>query len=163
MTTRIVVANQGRARFFDWRNRRSACRLTGELTDPLARLHNRDFNSDRPGRVFDRASTPGRRRGAVGHHAATSELSPRKIEAQRFAQRIVLQLERGRRRQDFDGIVLVAGPPFLGLLRRALTEPLRKMVRAEVPKDLVQDRIDPARWSDLAFHTRARNGALPHS
>ena len=158
MTTRIVVANQGRARFFDWLNRRSACRMTGELKDPLARLHNRDFNSDRPGRVFDRASTPGRRRGAVGHHSTSSELTPRKIEAQRFAQRIVLQLERGRRRHDFDGIVLVAGPPFLGLLRRALTEPLRRMVRAELPKDLVQERIDPARWNILGAHAPNTNG-----
>lgn len=118
MTTRIVVANQGRARFFDWLNRRSACRMTGELKDPLARLHNRDFNSDRPGRVF----------------------------------------ERGRRHHDFDGIVLVAGPPFLGLLRRALTEPLRRMVRAEIPKDLVQDRIDPARWNILGAHARNTDG-----
>jgi hypothetical protein len=110
MTTRIVVANQGRARFFDWLNRRSVCRMTGELKDPLARLHNRDFNSDRPGRVF----------------------------------------ERGRRRRDFDGIVLVAGPPFLGLLRR--------MVRAELPKDLVQGRIDPARRNILGAHARNTNG-----
>lgn len=162
MTTRIVVANQSRARFFDWLNRRSACRLAGELTDPLARLHNRDFNSDRPGRVFDRAATPGRRRGAVGHHGTASELSPRKIEAQRFAKRIVVQLERGRRRQDFDDIVLVAGPPFLGFLRRALTEPLRQMVRAEVPKDLIEDKIDPVRLSMLGAHAREHNSALTH-
>ena len=154
MTTRIVVANQSRARFFDWRDRRSVCRMTGELTDPLARLHDRDINSDRPGRVFDRASTFGRRRGAVSRHSTGSELTPRKIEARRFAERIVVQLERARRQRDFDGLVLVAGPPFLGLLRRALTEPLRQMVRGELPKDLVDDRIDPARLNILGTTAR---------
>jgi hypothetical protein len=82
MPTRIVVADQSEARFYDIERFAAPLRLVGQLTDPKARLHDRDFKSDRPGRVFDHASAAGKRRGAMAHHGTGGERSPRMHEAQ---------------------------------------------------------------------------------
>ncbi len=144
MRIRIVVADQGEARFYDVVRPGAALRAVGRITDPKAHLHDRDFKSDRPGRVFDHASTATGRRGAVAHHGTGGERRPRKHEAQLFARQIAEQLEAARP-GGFDRLVLVAGPPFLGVLRAALSKPLLANLVAEVPKDLVHQGDDVLR------------------
>jgi protein required for attachment to host cells len=109
----------------------------GRMTDAKARLHDRDFSSDRPGRVFDRAAPAGRR-GAVAHHATNGGRSPHRYEALLFARRIAGELDRGRRRNLFRQLVLVAEPRFLGQLREAMPVPLRRLIVSQVPKELAQ-------------------------
>ena len=70
-------------------------------------------------------------------NATGGERRPHKQEAQLFARRIVLTLEAARRKQEFDRLVLMAGPPFLGTLRAALRKSVRAALIAEIPKDLV--------------------------
>jgi protein required for attachment to host cells len=135
MVTRIVVADQGDARFYDRAG--MALRAAGSLENPAAHLRNRDFKSDRQGRIFSRVREAGQRRGAVARHAAGSERSPRKRAAELFAKRITRELSAAYRAKSFDGLVLVAGPAFLGLLRAALTKSLKSAVVGEVAKDLV--------------------------
>jgi protein required for attachment to host cells len=135
MATRIVVADQGEARFYDRAG--SALRAVGSLENPAAHLHNRDFKSDRQGRIFSRVRAAGQRRGTVARHAAGGERSPRKRAAELFAKRIARELSAASRAGDFDGLVLVAGPAFLGLLRAALPKHVKAAVIAEVAKDLV--------------------------
>jgi protein required for attachment to host cells len=137
MRLRIVVADQSEARFYDLEHAEAPLQLAGHLSDPKARLHDRDLNSDRPGRVFDRAADAGRRRGASAHHSTASERSPRKREAQLFARQIAEHLEHARREGQFDRVVLVAGPRFLGALRAALPASALSAVLATVAKDLV--------------------------
>jgi len=136
MLTRIVMANQGEARFYDALGFGKLLRLTGTFTDPAAHLHNRDFNSDRPGRVFNSASPPGRRRGASAHHSTGGERTPRRHATQLFARRVAAELDRARRAGHFDRLVLVAAPAFLGVLRAALPAALRVRVVATVAKDV---------------------------
>jgi protein required for attachment to host cells len=135
MRMRIVVADQGEARFYD-AQRASQLQLVAQLTDAKAHLHDRDFKSDRPGRVFDHASSGGRR-GAVAHHATGGENSPRRHEAELFARQIAAELEKAQREDRFDRLVLVAGPAFLGELRAAIPKSLAASIVAEVNKDLV--------------------------
>jgi protein required for attachment to host cells len=141
MQVRIVVADEGEARFYDTSHQGSRLRQVGRLEEPKARLRDRDFKSDRPGRVFDHAPTGSGRRGGVAHHAISGEgqRQPSKREAQLFARRIVQELEGAQRERRFERIVLMAGPAFLGMLRQALPKRLRSMVAAEVPKDLVHE------------------------
>jgi protein required for attachment to host cells len=154
--TRIVVADRGEARFYNI-GPAASWQVAGRLVDPKARLHDRDLVSDRPGRVFDRAPPANGRRGAVAHHATDGERSPRKHEATLFARRIVAELERARRQGRFDKLLLIAGPPFLGVLRTALTKSLRAMTIAEVPKDLVHrpERIVRTYVSDALTQPRS--------
>ena len=133
----VVVADESEARFYDTDGPGAPLRLAGRYADPTARLHDRDLKSDRPGRVFDHAPAATGRRGAVAHHGTGGERRPRKHEAQRFARRIAEELDQARRQDRFDRLVLMAGPPFLGALRAALTDFVRASVVAEVRKDLV--------------------------
>ncbi len=144
MRVRIVVADQGEARFYDLVGREAALRPAGHITDPNARLHDRDFKSDRPGRVFDHAPAATGRRGAVAHHGTGGERRPRKHEAQLFARQIAAQLEAAKP-GEFDRLVLMAEPSFLGVLRAALSKSLHATVVAEVPKDLVHQGDDALR------------------
>jgi protein required for attachment to host cells len=137
MRVRVVVADQSEAKFYELKHRPDALQLVGRLLDPLAHLHDRDFKSDRPGRVFDHAPLSGGRRGATAHHAVGGERRPRRHEAKEFARQIAGALERGQRNRDFDAIIVIAGPPFIGLLRDALSDSVRSMVVAEITKDLV--------------------------
>jgi protein required for attachment to host cells len=137
---RIVVASQAEARFYDTSRSDGELALATQLADPGARLHDRDFGSDKPGRVFDRASTPGKRRGAVGHHATGCESRLRKHEAQLFAHRIAAALEEAHCTKSFDRVILMAAPAFLGLLRQALPPAVKQIVAAEIGKDLVHRR-----------------------
>jgi protein required for attachment to host cells len=154
MRIRIVVANQAEAAFYDLRSREAEPRFTSRLTDPLAHLHDRDFKSDRPGSFSNHASLGGGRRGATGHHGTGGERRPRKHEAVLFAGRIAEQLEQARRGGEFDRLVVMAAPAFLGLLRKALPAAVRLHVAAEVGKDLVNEPPESvqAHVPEEAFH-----------
>jgi protein required for attachment to host cells len=160
MPTRIVVADQSEARFYDFVRRNAPLRAAGVLANPAARRHDRDLGSDRPGRVFDRAPQPGQRRGAVSRHGTGGERSPRKHEAEVFARRVVRELGKASRDGRFDRLVLVAAPAFLGLLRAALPKGLKPALTATVAKDLIHEPEDTLRSKlpDEAFK-RPRAGA----
>ena len=135
MILRIVVADEGEARLYDLAGHELL--LLHTITDPKARWHDRDFKSDRPGRVFDHAATAGARRGGVGHHSTGGGQSPREHETQLFARSIGASLEQDHSRGGFDRLVLVAAPRFLGALRAELPPALHTLLAAEIHKDLV--------------------------
>ncbi|HVS78458.1 MAG TPA: host attachment protein [Steroidobacteraceae bacterium] len=136
MRVRVVVADQSEVRFYDVEQRGEGLRLSGRLADPQAHLHDRDFKSDRPGRVFDHAPGAGRR-GATAHHGTGGERRPRRHEAEVFAREIAARIETAHRRDEFDRLILMAAPGFLGVLREALPASVKATVAAEVGKDLV--------------------------
>jgi protein required for attachment to host cells len=142
MRVRIVVADQCEARFYDHVVQNGPLQLVGTLKHPAGRLHDRDLKSDRPGRVFDRAYSGRGRRGAVAHHATGSENSPHKQQALLFARRIARELRGQRGDRQFDALVLIAAPGFLGVLRSVLPKPLLRRVASQVPKDLVHEETE---------------------
>jgi len=137
MSTRIVVADESEARFYDLERLDAPLQEVGRLTDPTARLHDRDLKSDRPGRVFDHAAGATQRRGSVSHHATGGERTPRKHAAAVFADRIADGLKSDRDQHRFEHLVLIAAPAFLGLLRAALPKAVGATIVAEIPKDLI--------------------------
>lgn len=136
MHIRVVVADRAEARFYDTERLGSKLALVGQMTDPAAHLRNRDYKSERPGRVFDHAPS-GARRGAVAHHDTGGEREPLKHEAELFARRIVDELEKAHHRDRFDKVVLIAAPEFLGNLREVMPKSLHAMLALEIRKDLV--------------------------
>lgn len=137
MRMRVVVADRSEARFYDTGSLSAALQPAGTLTDPKAHLHERDLVSDRPGRVFDHAAPTGGRRGAVAHHGTGGERSAKEHAAESFARQIAQGLEAAIREQHIDRVVLMAAPAFLGLLREALPRSVKRVIVAEVHKDLV--------------------------
>ena len=138
MRVRVVVADQSEARYYEVKQVGGPLRLVGRMMDPLAREHERDLVSDRPGRVFDHANVGGGRRGKVARHGTGGERSARKTEAARFARRIAGELDTERRDGTYDRLVLMSPPGFLGLLRGTMSKSLQKAVVLEVAKDLVR-------------------------
>jgi protein required for attachment to host cells len=159
MHTRVVVADQSEARFYDLDSVGTDMHLKRRLTDAAAHLRNQDLVSDKPGRVFDRAAPMSARRGAVSHHGTGGERSPRKHEALSFARAVVAELDKDRGAGEFDQLVLMAGPEFLGLLRESLPKTLEHLIAAEINKDLIRQPDAAIKtylpWEDLRFPTRA--------
>ncbi len=74
---------------------------------------------------------------AVRVMLSEARTTPRHVEAVRFARRIARRLDDARRNGEFEELIVVAGPPFLGLVREGLSRPTRARVVHEVRKDLV--------------------------
>lgn len=125
----IVVADQGRARFFTTSSPRGALMEVGALEHTEGRERPRDLTSDRPGRSFDSAGN--------GRHAMSSAVEPKKQEAIRFAREIADYLRQAHNEGRCDELLLVAGPDFLGLLREQL-RPVSGFRISELEKNLGQ-------------------------
>ncbi len=133
----IVVADAARARIFSVDGPLAPLQALHQLVSPQAKLHDRDIGSDRPGRVHD---SHGQGRHAMGTHN-----SPKEQDAIRFASEVVDQLEKGRAAEEFNRLILVAEPRFLGLLRKAVKPALEQMITVEIDKDLSKADEDTIR------------------
>lgn len=134
---RIVVADQAEAIFYDTPSLQSVPKEIARISDPAAHLHDRDLMSDRPGRSYE--SVGGAR------HAIERENDPRQREAVRFARRIARRLDEARRKNEYEQLIVVAGPAFLGLMREEMSRPTRERVVHEVHKDLVHSPAEALR------------------
>lgn len=134
---RIVVADQAEAIFYDTPSLQAQPKEVAHISDPLAHQHDREFSSDRPGRTYE--SVGGQR------HAIEREDDPRQREAVRFAKRISRRLDEARRKGEYDELIVVAGPPFLGLMRKEMSRPTRERVVHEIRKDLVHSPVESLR------------------
>jgi len=125
----IVVANQAEAQIYSAAKLKGKLALLDTLTHTEGRAHARDLVSDAPGRVHDR-SGPGR-------HSMEPATNVREEERGRFARQLAGRLEAAHQRGDFDQLVLMAAPAFLGAMRKTLTGELAKAVIREVSRDLI--------------------------
>ncbi len=129
-TTWIIVAESARARIFTVSEIGGKLEEIADLTHPQSRLHDRDLSSDGPGRTFDSHGE--------GRHAMEQATDPQEREAQAFATEIARHIDSGQRESNFDSLVLVAPPKFLGRLRSALSKSVRNAVIGELDKNLVE-------------------------
>lgn len=103
------------------------------LVSPEGAAHPRDVLADRPGRF------PGQSGECV---AGDPETDYRHRTAQEFACRVVEALEGGRMHDRFGGLVVIAPALFLGVLRKHLPSPLKKLVIGELSKELAHANPD---------------------
>jgi protein required for attachment to host cells len=68
----------------------------------------------------------------------SSQVDAKEQEQIRFAREIVDRLEQGRVERDFEHLVVVAAPGFLGHLRATMAEPLHALVAKELAKDYTE-------------------------
>ena len=121
----IVVADAGRARFFE-NPSRNALTEREDMVLPEARLHERDLTSDRPGRDSGRGGR---------HHAMDAATPAKEQDEVRFAKAIAEVLESARL-EGVEEFVLVAAPRMLGRLRAALSKQVSDRVAREIDSDL---------------------------
>ncbi|MGR9105796.1 MAG: host attachment protein [Gammaproteobacteria bacterium] len=125
----VVVAESSRARIFSVVNRISPLAEIDDLVNPAARSHDRDLTSDTPGRSFDSAG--------LGRHAMEPATDPKKNEVIVFARKIGERLGSARKAGEFDELILICSPEFLGLLRQNLDDVLKKHVTKTINKNLI--------------------------
>ena len=133
----VLSANASRASIYAAESPTAPLVELNALVHPAARVKETELKSDRPGRTFDSFG--------VGRHAKSSEVGPKQTEEIRFAHEVVDKLERGRVGHEFDRLVVVAGPTFLGHLRAAMHAPLSAAVTLEIDKDYTALRPEELR------------------
>jgi protein required for attachment to host cells len=129
MRVRVIVADQSEARFYDISAEEEPLQPAGRIVDPDAQGREQELESERSARGYDRGAFTAR--VAVAPHSGGA--------AMRFARQIAAELDASLRREGFDRSVLMAGPAFIGLLRSALSGPVRATLMEEVRKDLVHE------------------------
>ena len=135
-TTCIVACCAAEARLYISARRFGDWTLIETMDNPGATLREQEYNSDKPGRAFDRLGR--------GRHAMSPEETARQHSLQAFAHDIALNLSKSFSAGRFTHLVLVAEPSLLGLLRRKLPAPLKRVLSCEVPKnpaDFDQQRL----------------------
>jgi protein required for attachment to host cells len=134
--TWILVADNSRARIFTAETPASPLQEIEALAHAEARLHDRDLTTDLPGKI--------KGEGGVGH-AFEQPTDPKKHEAEYFAHRIAHHLEDARNEKNFEQLLIIAEPSFLGLLRLQLSEQIKKLVCFELDKNITMHSADDIR------------------
>jgi len=125
--TWVVVAHRAGARIFEHTGP-SALRLVDEVAHAQGRKKSSELESDAPGMSSSRTGT--------GRHPMPKEETAHDHVAAAFARDLAGRLDAGRKDNRLEGIVLVAEPRFLGMLRGALHAQTAALVDASINKDL---------------------------
>lgn len=125
----VVVADEGNARLFATDKIRTELNEFETLTNPDARLQERELVAGGMGRSFDSHGD--------NRHAMEPQTSAREQAAIRFARTIADKLEHGAESHAYERLILVAPPDMLGLLRGELDQNALKRIHHTVGKDLV--------------------------
>ena len=124
----VLVADAGRAVLFS--GNASELTLKQEFDNPKGRTRSSDLASDSNGQMTGGGGQAGRGPGA------SPTTDPQRVEAERFARELASHLKVHVEHEREARLVLVAAPHFLGFLRAAITEQVRKHVELTIDKDL---------------------------
>lgn len=130
ITTRVLIADGARARLVEAEGRGNGLQLIEKLEFSADHSPNRELQHDKPTRVFES-------HGAT-RHGVESKTDPHRELKRDFAKELADVLDANLGKHEFDKLVVVASPVTLGDLRRALSEPVKAVVIAEVSKDLTK-------------------------
>ena len=145
MTTQwILVAQRAGAKLFQSTRAGTQLELLRDIPHLVGRLQDKDLGSDRPGRLFSNASH--------GTRSSTdSENTAHDHQAEVFAGELARILDKGRTLNEYDDLVLVAEPRFLGKLQASLTRLTAGKVSRRIEKELtkISDHELKLRLEDL--------------
>ena len=137
-TTWILVANSSIANLYASHGPHKGLQLVKQLVHPESREKASELVSDRPG--HDQAH-------GGGHGSYVPETSPKQNEAEHFALQLAKELEHGRATNNYERLILIASPPFIGMLNSRLEAHVRALVTETIEKDYTQ-----ATERELASH-----------
>ncbi|MEE4146517.1 MAG: host attachment protein [Halieaceae bacterium] len=130
METRVIVANNARARIFASHDVLNHLAEQEDFVHAEAHLSSHELVSDAAGKSRD------------PHGSYDPRTSPTKHEADNFALLLARRLKEMHNDQHFDQLILIAPPAFLGQLRGHLSKPLDKLVERSIHKDLTTSAIE---------------------
>ena len=140
-TTWILVGDASRARLFEGREPGEGYSLVTTLLHPESRAHVADLVTDVNGRkpvgvTRGVGVVRGWQGGIQGRPGVERDTDPKEVEAQKFARELSALLTKALDERRYDALVLVAPPHFLGTLKDALGDPVRKRLEGTLGKDL---------------------------
>ncbi len=130
MKTRIVVADNSRARIFSSYPHFSELCEQEDFVHEAARLLNQELVADAAGKSVDQ------------HGSLDPATSAKTHEEEVFVKALAKHLKELHNRDHYKKLVLVAPPKFLGLLRGELHSTLDKLVIKTIDKDLTLCSVD---------------------
>jgi protein required for attachment to host cells len=129
LKTWVLVADSSRARFFSIDNPKGPLKEFEDRVCPGARMHGIERLTD--------GTTRAHRHGNE-HHTFPPPAPTKDQEVIDFAREVATRADAGRIQGDFERLVLVAAPDFLGTLRKKLPAPTAKLVDRTIDKNLTQ-------------------------
>lgn len=108
-----------------------------DFVNAEARVPGHDRAHAPPSRVHDRFGD--------GRHAMQSHTLPQDKAAARFAGTLQSVLDRGRIAREYQNLVLIAPPRFLGVLNAAIGEELGDFVTLRIAKNLTRRKPEAIR------------------
>ncbi|MDX1625724.1 MAG: host attachment protein [Wenzhouxiangellaceae bacterium] len=148
MTTFVLVANASEARLFARKEKYGELSEVKDFLHPESRLSGKELEHDRQGSRRESPVGQGSKAARTEGHATSSQskdTEPKTREAEDFARDLADMLGTARGRGDFEHLVLVADPSFLGKLRDALDAETRSAVVAGIDKNIVHADPDAIR------------------
>ncbi|RZL00807.1 MAG: host attachment protein [Rubrivivax sp.] len=139
--TWVVVADEAIARILARPADTGDLDSVEEITDPDAHAKGAEFRKDAEGRRSGGVARGGGPQAGTGPGPASVTSAAgeddRHQEAERFARRVATHLAEALQQNRFTDLKLIAAPRFLGLLRKALSPQVAKLVSESLDKDLV--------------------------
>jgi protein required for attachment to host cells len=132
--TWILVADGARARILQCQGWGSGLTAVPGQARTVSNPPTRDQGTDRPGRVQESADS--------ARHAMAPRVDWHRYEKHLFATELAGVVNRAGQEKAFDRLVIVAPPGTLGDLRAKLDKNTRRMVTAELDKDLTNLSLD---------------------
>jgi protein required for attachment to host cells len=130
METRVIVADNARARIFTSHTTMNQLQEIEGFVHPEAHLSESELVADSPGK----SRNP--------HGSLDPSTSAKDHEAQDFARLLARHLKELHSQQHFEQLILIASPRFLGMLRKELPSPLDQLVTQTIDKDLTTTSVE---------------------
>lgn len=127
--TYILVADGSRARLLSSQGINKPLKEVEGAQFHIELKPDRELQTDRPGRVQESAN--------VARHAIERENLRRK-QKEEFALKLANVLEECLSKKEYQRLIVAAPPEALGNIRAALSDGVRSLLFAEVPKDLTK-------------------------
>lgn len=124
-----LVADSGRARFFELQKTPPEFRELRSMTSEALHQRSSDLVSDGVGRDYNA-------RGPLSH-SKKPRSDPHDLAEQAFSRQLVDELEQAANEKAFEKLLVVADPKTLGRLRPLMSKQLRERISDEVNLDLV--------------------------
>lgn len=125
-TTWILVANASSANLYMNKGPKQGLEKIRQYEHTASREKASDLVSDRPGH---------NRSAGNGHGAYVPPTDPKQNEAQQFALKLARDLEQGRTGNEFQRLILVAPPQFMGLIKGNSSQALIGLMSDHFEKD----------------------------
>lgn len=141
----LLATTSSEGKIIEVIKRGGSFRLVKKLQHSEASQKNRDLQSDRPGRAFASQGT--------SRSAMSPQETPHEHAMKVFAKEIGETLDHGLKTNEFEQLIIVAPPHFLGALRSNFSDELKNSLLGEIDKDLyslgLEDKELWQRVSDL--------------